>query len=237
MNSILYTKSAESTNDTILEFVDPKSNGIFAVYTFNQTCGRGQYGNTWHMQKDENIAYSFAIKTKQIKLNDVIFNFYTANILSDFIAKITRINTRLKWPNDVILKNKKISGILIEKIKIKNTEYYIAGMGINILQKNFEDLSSAGSIKTLTGLDIDLHTFAKELHSFICKKIFVFPNKEKILTNYNENLFRRNEISVFEINNIRQNGIIRFVDSDGFLNIELESGMKKFFHKEISMLY
>jgi BirA family biotin operon repressor/biotin-[acetyl-CoA-carboxylase] ligase len=44
---------------------------------------------------------------------------------------------------------------------------------------------------------------------------------------------------VFEINNIRQNGIIRYVDKDGYLNVELENEdeMKKFFHKEITLLY
>jgi len=237
MNSILYTKSTESTNDTLLELVDTTSNGIFAVYTFNQTRGRGQYGNTWHMQKDKNIAYSFAIKAKQVKLQDSYFNFYTANILREFIDNITGTNAKLKWPNDIILKKKKISGILIEKIKIKSIEYYIAGMGINILQQNFGSLSSAGSIKTQLGLDIELHLFARELHKLICEKMFVFPSEEKILFDYNENLFRKNEVSVFEIKNIRQNGIIRFVDSDGFLNVELESGIKKFFNKEISMLY
>jgi len=237
MNSILYTKSVGSTNDLILDFIDPKSNGIFAVYTFDQTRGRGQYGNTWNMQQDKNIAYSFAIKAKQIKLRNSVFNFYTANALRNFITEITKTNTKLKWPNDIILGNKKISGILIEKIKVKNVEYYVAGMGINILQQDFDNINSAGSIKTQTGLNLDLHQFAKGLHELICKIMSDFPSEEKILTEYNEHLFRKDEISVFEINSIRQNGIIRAVDIDGFLNVELESGMKRFFHKEITLLY
>jgi len=231
-------KNAESTNDSILEFVYPKSSGISAVYTFNQTRGRGQYGNTWLIQKDKNIAFSFAIKAKQVSLRDITFNFYTANILRDFIAKITGFTPKLKWPNDIVLRGKKISGILIERKKINpSTEYYISGLGINVLQQNFENLASAGSIKTQTGIDVDLHIFAKELHKLICEKMVNFPSEEEILKDYNANLFRINEISVFEINNIRQNGIIRYVDSDGFLNVELESGMKKFFHKEITLLY
>ena len=122
---------------------------------------------------------------------------------------------------------------------MEHLDYYIAGFGVNVLQDNFEEIAKAGSIKTQTGLSFDLHHFAKGMHSHFSEQLVQFPSDEEILARYNEALFRKDQISVFEINNIRQNGIIRYVDKDGYLNVELENEdeMKKFFHKEITLLY
>ena len=63
-------------------------------------------------------------------------------------------------------------------------------------------------------------------------------SENKILTEYNHELFRKDEISVFQKNDLRQNGIIKNADKNGFLWIDLENeGLQKFFHKEIELLY
>ncbi|NAW51674.1 biotin--[acetyl-CoA-carboxylase] ligase [Elizabethkingia argentiflava] len=237
MNSLFYLSSVESTNDVVSQLSQPDLNGISAVYTFDQTKGRGQYGNTWEIQKNKNVAYSFILEANRIRLPFSLFNFYTALLLRDFIAKITENDVKVKWPNDIILQNKKIAGLLIEKKRVKNSNFYIIGLGINILQEDFGGLSKAGSIKSQTQLSPDLHTFAQELHDHLCEHIFLPPEEEELLKLYNEHLFRREKISVFEIHNIRQNGIISHADREGFLHVELESGFEKFFHKEINLLY
>ncbi|CAI9674785.1 Bifunctional ligase/repressor BirA [Elizabethkingia anophelis] len=239
MNSLLYLTSIGSTNDIVSELANPNATEISSVYTFDQTKGRGQYGNTWKIPKDKNVAYSFILPTKLVRLSPNLFNFYTALLLRDFIVKITDKEAKVKWPNDIILQNKKIVGILIEKITVEHVDYYIAGFGVNVLQDNFEEITKAGSIKTQTGLSFDLHQFAEGMHNHFSEQLIQFPSDEEVLARYNEALFRKDQISVFEINNIRQNGIIRYVDKDGYLNVELENEdeMKKFFHKEITLLY
>ena len=64
------------------------------------------------------------------------------------------------------------------------------------------------------------------------------PDEEKILEQYNLHLFKRDTISVFQKNKVRQNGIVKNADNAGYLWIDLENeGLQKFFHKEIEMLY
>ena len=53
---------------------------------------------------------------------------------------------KIKWPNDLKKKKKKIAGILIEAKKIENTEVFIIGIGVNVLQTNFDNLPKAGAI-------------------------------------------------------------------------------------------
>jgi BirA family biotin operon repressor/biotin-[acetyl-CoA-carboxylase] ligase len=236
MNSLIYFNNCASTQDELIDFLNQHylSEDFLAVYTFNQTKGRGQYGNSWENLPEENLAYSFALKTKNINVSDTCFNFYTAILVRDFIANLTKTEVKIKWPNDLILKNKKICGMLFEK----NKNYFVVGIGINILQENFKNLPKAGSVLSQTGLSFELKTFTESLHQYLFEHLVQKEIPNDVLELYHLHLYRKNEVSVFEKNEVRQNGIIQNVDENGYIWIDLENeGLQKFFHKEIELLY
>ena len=236
MNSLIYFNNCASTQDELIDFLNQHylSEDFLAVYTFNQTKGRGQYGNSWENLPEENLAYSFALKTKNINVSDTCFNFYTAILVRDFIANLTKTEVKIKWPNDLILKNKKICGMLFEK----NKNYFMVGIGINILQENFKNLPKAGSILSQTGLSFELKAFTESLHQYLFEHLVQKEIPNDVLELYHLHLYRKNEVSVFEKNEERQNGIIQNVDENGYIWIDLENeGLQKFFHKEIELLY
>jgi BirA family biotin operon repressor/biotin-[acetyl-CoA-carboxylase] ligase len=236
MNSLIYFNNCASTQDELIDFLNQHylSEDFLAVYTFNQTKGRGQYGNSWENLPEENLAYSFALKTKNINVSDTCFNFYTAILVRDFIANLTKTEVKIKWPNDLILKNKKICGMLFEK----NKNYFVVGIGINILQENFKNLPKAGSVLSQTGLSFELKAFTESLHQYLFEHLVQKEIPNNILELYQLHLYRKNEVSVFEKNEVRQNGIIKNVDENGYIWIDLENeGLQKFFHKEIELLY
>ena len=236
MNSLIYFNNCASTQDELIDFLNQHylSEDFLAVYTFNQTKGRGQYGNSWENLPEKNLAYSFALKTKNINVSDTCFNFYTAILVRDFIANLTKTEVKIKWPNDLILKNKKICGMLFEK----NKNYFVVGIGINILQENFKNLPKAGSVLSQTGLSFELKAFTESLHQYLFEHLVQKEIPNNILELYQLHLYRKNEVSVFEKNKVRQNGIIENVDETGHIWIDLENeGLQKFFHKEIELLY
>ena len=236
MNSLIYFNNCASTQDELIDFLNQHylSGDFLAVYTFNQTKGRGQYGNSWENLPEKNLAYSFALKTKNINVSDTCFNFYTAILVRDFIANLTKTEVKIKWPNDLILKNKKICGMLFEK----NKNYFVVGIGINILQENFKNLPKAGSVLSQTGLSFELKAFTESLHQYLFEHLVQKEIPNNILELYQLHLYRKNEVSVFEKNKVRQNGIIQNVDETGHIWIDLENeGLQKFFHKEIELLY
>lgn len=236
MNSLIYFNNCASTQDELIDFLNQHylSEDFLAVYTFNQTKGRGQYGNSWENLPEENLAYSFALKTKNINVSDTCFNFYTAILVRNFIANLTKTEAKIKWPNDLILKNKKICGMLFEK----NKNYFVVGIGINILQENFKNLPKAGSVLSQTRLSFELKAFTESLHQYLFEHLVQKEIPNNILELYQLHLYRKNEVSVFEKNEVRQNGIIQSVDENGYIWIDLENeGMQKFFHKEIELLY
>ena len=236
MNSLIYFNNCASTQDELIDFLNQHylSEDFLAVYTFNQTKGRGQYGNSWENLPEKNLAYSFALKTKNINVSDTCFNFYTAILVRDFIANLTKTEVKIKWPNDLILKNKKICGMLFEKSK----NYFVVGIGINILQENFKNLPKAGSVLSQTGLSFELKAFTESLHQYLFEHLVQKEIPNDVLELYHLHLYRKNEVSVFEKNEVRQNGIIKNVDETGHIWIDLENeGLQKFFHKEIELLY
>ena len=236
MNSLIYFNNCASTQDELIDFLNQHylSEDFLAIHTFNQTKGRGQYGNSWENLPEENLAYSFALKTKNINVSDTCFNFYTAILVRDFIANLTKTEVKIKWPNDLILKNKKICGMLFEKSK----NYFVVGIGINILQENFKNLPKAGSVLSQTGLSFELKAFTESLHQYLFEHLVQKEIPNNILELYLLHLYRKNEVSVFEKNEVRQNGIIKNVDETGHIWIDLENeGLQKFFHKEIELLY
>lgn len=238
MSQLFYLKECSSTNDEISKFLLYENSDFIGLHTFNQTKGRGQYGNVWTPTAGKNLAYTLAVNTQNILCSDFIFNYYTAILVRDFLANLADNDVKIKWPNDIILKGKKIVGILIEKKKINQNNYFIIGTGINILQDKFEEISNAGSLLTQTGHEFGLEEFSSNLHEFLSEKIKNIPSDQEILDSFNKNLFRKDEISVFEIEKERQNGIIRSADEKGELWIELENdGLRSFYHKEIKLLY
>lgn len=235
---LVFLEECSSTNDEISEHFALKNSGHFAIYTFNQTKGRGQYGNLWESPKNQNLAYSIAIPSDKFIIRNDLLNFHTAIILADFLAIMTKTIVKIKWPNDIIIKNKKVSGILIEKKNINAVPYFIIGIGLNILQKDFTHLPKAGSLLTQTGVEFTLHEFTKTLNNYLLENLNQEISEENILEKLNQMLFKKDEISVFEIKKTRQNGIIQKVDENGFLWVDLENdGLQKFYHKEIEMLY
>lgn len=236
MTRLHHFENCFSTNDEILSVLNEDEST--AVFTFNQTKGRGQYGNIWKVIPNQNLAYSLALKTSKVNISDTFLNYYTAIIVRDFLANLTNAEAKIKWPNDIILNGKKVCGILIEKKKINHEEYYIIGIGINVVQNDFSHLPKAGSVLSVTGLSFDLNQFANQFHQYLVSRMKDVDPEEMILNIYNNSLFRKDEISVFQKNDVRQNGIIKKADKNGFLWIELENeGLQKFFHKEIELLY
>lgn len=238
MMRLFYLQQCSSTHDEIEKFLSHDTADLQAVYTFNQTKGKGQYGNSWESGHNLSLAYSVAVPEELIKLPNHLFNFHTAEVLADFLANLTNHTPEIKWPNDIIIKNKKVSGILIEKKVIGGRSYFLIGIGLNVRQVNYNHLPKAGSLLTQTGKEFDLDRLTHSLHQYLIENLMKKVSAESVMEKLNQRLFRKDVIAVFEKNLVSQNGIIKKVDDDGFLWVELENdGLQKFFHKEITLLY
>lgn len=238
MAPLLYTAQCSSTQQEILQFLKDNPTGPLALFTLDQTGGRGQYGKVWEMPANRNIAYTLAIAEKECEIQAVLFNFRTAALVADFVANLTKQALEIKWPNDIILNQKKIAGLLTERVTVEGQPYYLIGIGLNVLQREFPGLPKAGSLLSQTGHSYDPKQVAEDLHAFLTAHITGNISAPDIIKNINDRLFGKGKVMVFDTKSGRQNGIIREMDSNGLLLVDLErEGEQKFRNQEITMLY
>lgn len=121
-----------STNEFCINLIknNISTNGIVSAEI--QTNGRGRYGNKW-ISKKGNIFLSFY---KKIKLQrDILkYQYKVLKIVKNFLIKkgLKEQNIQIKDPNDILINNKKICGILVESYKNNKSLFVIAGIGLNL---------------------------------------------------------------------------------------------------------
>ena len=123
-------KNVKSTNDTALRFI--KSNIINGVITSEtQKKGRGQYGKNWISNKGNLFMSIFFPIKNNINLKEV--SKINLKIIKNIFLKKIKIRITVKYPNDILIENKKVCGILQEIVYNKNYKVLIIGIGINII--------------------------------------------------------------------------------------------------------
>ncbi len=200
----LFLQKTESTNTYASQDLPPadRHHGLM-VYTYNQTAGRGQRSNKWESAANKNLSFSLILSKllptidQQFILNSV-FSLGILRFLSEFDLE----EIQIKWPNDVWVNQKKISGILIENSIQRNVlREVIVGIGLNVNQTKFPDNILATSLKLETGVDYDLD----EMLDLLVAKInidwenYISLGSKYLLDRYNENLMSKDGWTHFKV--------------------------------------
>lgn len=124
------------------------------VIAEQQTSGKGRLGRPWIASPNENLTFSIILRPRITpdKLN--VLPLYVAVAVAQAIEQHTGLEVECKWPNDLLVRGKKIAGILIEgSVKQNAVEHVIIGIGINVNQQQFpQELST-----TATSLRLEVH--------------------------------------------------------------------------------
>lgn len=135
-NKIIHFDTLESTNDYARQVASSESEGT-VIISEEQTKGKGRLGRKWHSKSREGVWMSIILKpdilTCQAPFLTLIAGASIVKALNDLGVK-----TSIKWPNDIILNEKKISGILTElSAEIEGVNYVVLGIGINVKTMEF----------------------------------------------------------------------------------------------------
>lgn len=155
----IYYKEIDSTQKEVWRRIENKNidNGTLILADI-QTDGIGTHGRKWYTSQKENIAFSFVIYPNiQIqKIENLTVEI--AETLLEVFQKIYSIQLAIKNPNDIIINNKKVGGILAEtKLRGEQIECLVIGIGINTNQQKFtkEIENIATSIKNEFHIKVD----------------------------------------------------------------------------------
>lgn len=155
---VLVFDEVESTNSVAATFTDPATDGL-VVIARNQTAGRGRFGRAWQSRPGGSLLMSVVLRPPAGLRRPAILTAMSAVAVGDAILKLTGVQARIKWPNDLLVRGKKVCGILIEQGLST-----VVGIGLNLNQTTDEfeaaGLPDATSLRLVSGGETDLPTAA-----------------------------------------------------------------------------
>jgi BirA family biotin operon repressor/biotin-[acetyl-CoA-carboxylase] ligase len=194
---IIHLSDIDSTNNFAAKLLSQNlcQNGA-VIMADVQTQGKGQRGNIWLSESGKNLLCSFVFKPDNLSVeNQIALTWATSLSLLQTLRKFN-IEAQVKWPNDILINEKKIAGILIEnQLQGSRINCSIIGIGFNINQTTFSELN-ATSLLLETNKKVEPRAFLNllvnemnEQFDFIKSSSFEFLKNE-----YESHLFQINKL-------------------------------------------
>jgi len=133
-----------STNDWLKARAQENAPAWTVITADRQTAGKGRHGRTWH-SPEGNLYLSLLVRPKRTRQEWARLSLLTGVALYRAMPEAVRGDCLLKWPNDLLLKRKKLAGVLLES----GEDWLVVGVGVNLTQtpENTELLYPPTSLK------------------------------------------------------------------------------------------
>ncbi len=231
---IIQLDSIDSTNNYAMQLIDAdKALHGLTIVAQSQTAGKGQRGKTWTDAPGQSLLMSVIVIPWQGISSQFAFNGSVATAIVKVLQFLdNQWNINIKWPNDIIVNDKKAGGILIENV-LRGSQwlYSVIGLGLNVKQGHFPpDLPNATSLKIASGKDFDLTKLGTDISESILSEIATHTSDQEKLNSYNRFLYKKGAQQSFTDNNGRWDATIVAVHTDGTIELKLEDGSTAFYH-------
>lgn len=241
--SIIWLNETDSTNNEVSRRIDRLDN-MSVIAARNQTAGRGQRGNRWYAAPGENLTFSILLRHGRDGLGTLetgkqfLLSARTALAIMDLFRK-DGISALIKWPNDIYVADRKLSGILIENVLAGDmVSASIVGIGMNLNQRSFSPgILNPISAALVTGREYDTRSVLDDFLECFARRLE--DNEDKVMEDYAAGLYRKDEFHDYSDASTGDvfSAAIRGVAPDGRLAVETPDGsMKYFYFKEIGYL-
>lgn len=205
-----------------------------------QTAGRGQRGNSWSSVSGGQFTGSYYIDASPLNSREyVALNMAIALGVRAAIAEYTDCVVEVKWPNDILVSDKKIAGILIEsQWRDNRMTGAIAGIGVNL--RGEPGLASSAALDSFTGnppspLEF-LRILSRKLNDFF--ELLVKEGDLPVRKLFHDYLWRKEATQTVErADGSQLTGKIAAVNADGNLVFETDRGIYTFGIRDVKFSY
>ena len=226
-------KQIDSTNNYLKNSYKLLNNFTFVVTDY-QTNGKGRNDRVWSSEEGQNLMFSFLIKDqdllKKFSALSIISAVEVAKLLEDYQIK----DVSIKWPNDILIGDKKVCGILLEG---QILEYLVVGIGLNVNQKVFPDglRRPATSLSLEANKDFNIDELEQKLFSNIVKDLSNL-DEEAILNYFRSHNYLLNKRVKVLVNDQPFIGEVIGIDANYFLQIKTSDMLLHIDSGEIEIL-
>lgn len=230
--------TCESTSSYIKDNFDLVGDFSF-VSTDYQFSGKGRNDRKWVSPIGENLLFSFSIKDPFLVARYADLSVASAYVIASYLKDKFGIECSFKWPNDVYVDNKKISGILLEThMKDEYIDGLIIGVGLNVNQILFnqEFITPATSIKCLKKIDIDIEKVRNELFvRFVSYFLALKDGDTKYIDFAKNNNYLLDKTVYIDIEEVETPVVVKDINDDGSLKILYQDEFYDIISGEISL--
>ncbi len=228
-----------AASEQILAHHPPDGTAVLAKF---QTTGKGQAGANWESDAGKNLLVSYIFYPGFIEPRDLfVLNKAIALGVYDYLKLVLKEYVAIKWPNDILYRDGKMAGILIENsVTFSEVNHSVVGIGINVNQQKFKSyIPEAESIRNVTGKKSDLEKCFAELSN--CLELRYLQLKQaghsSINKDYQKALYRLGKYFLFRKKAIIFKARIIGVTDDGKLILQNEKGqLETFRFKEVAFV-
>ncbi|HZD07486.1 MAG TPA: biotin--[acetyl-CoA-carboxylase] ligase, partial [Candidatus Limnocylindrales bacterium] len=157
--NIHHCVQADSTNSIALRGAalagqhpdDTPEGAVFVAE--EQTAGRGRSAHTWHSERGAGIYCSFLLRPPMTPAEALWLSLIAGVAVQDAVRETSGLAADIRWPNDLLINDKKFAGILTEMTSEGNKVHHaVIGIGVNVNQKSFpDDLNGSATSMSLEG--------------------------------------------------------------------------------------
>ena len=177
---VYYFEEVSSTMDVARKLAQKGEEAIVIAET--QTKGKGRRGRYWYSSRG-GIYFSLTLRPTISPSQAHLLNLLAGVAVAITIRKLFNINATLKWPNDVLINEKKVCGILAEmEAEADIVRFIILGIGINVNNNISDRIKSAISLREILGKEVSKKKLFLPLIKEI-EKLQSFLNQPKVLVN------------------------------------------------------
>ena len=166
--NILRFDTIDSTNTEAAKQAKLGADEGLCIIARQQTAGRGRHGRTWISDQDSGLYFSVVLRPKLDPRYVPLITQMTGVALYDALQEFG-LKPDIKWVNDILIGDKKISGILAETLDTPTGLAVVVGIGVNLTSRNFPDeiADTATSIEAETGKRIFPDDIAASLTRYL----------------------------------------------------------------------
>ncbi len=245
INKRILLASVDSTNNEARRRLDNNDElpEISVIIADEQTSGRGQRGNSWEAEAGKNLLFSIVCHPDFLKASEqfVLSQAMALAVALTVNEVVVTDECRVKWPNDIYIGNKKVSGTLIEcDLRGSNIETCIIGTGININQEVFHsDAPNPVSMAQIAGKEFDREAILSQiLGRFITiYDVIRQGNADAVRRLYKVWLYRKSGFYKYADANGEFLAEIADVEKTGHLVLRLENGeLRRYEFKDVKIV-
>ena len=243
---IINLDETDSTNRYLAQLCDREPVSEYTTVRADyQTAGKGQRGNTWESERGKNLLFSFVLYPTFLEARrQFLLSQLTALAVKEAL-ELWMDDIRIKWPNDIYWKEKKICGLLIEnELSAEGIARSIIGIGLNVNQEIFHsDAPNPVSLRQITGLEENPMEILAHILTYTRKFYESLRQDEDgamaslIARQYHLSLFRREGWHPYEDATGRFMARLLRVEEDGRYILQDEAGKERgYLFKEVQYI-